>query len=183
MTTSGTPMLTYSPDGVAHTEEPVTAVPPLVRALGGLTWAALAVCLAIWAVVGIVLWVPLVAREVIRFSGSLVPSMLTGTRPERAALRLRDAVNLYWRGFVVAIETVTGTPPDPRWAPPQWRARRMDTWQIMNEIAWVAVIWYGVLLLLGTVQTTPLDMWYWLRGTAWVERPMGTIIDWAARTL
>jgi len=140
---------------------------PSERVMNGLTWAILIVCLSVWAVIGAIVWIPLLVRTMVRFSAALVPAMLADRKPVRSAHMLRQAVSFYRRGFQVATEVVTRE-PDPgerKFADePVLRGKAL-----LNELAWVALIWYAILLLLGVVETTPIDLWWRLVALDWSE--------------
>jgi len=125
------------------------------------TWVILGVVLAIWAVVGAVFWIPLLIRALFRFSISLIEAMFEGHKPARAARILRDAVGFYRRGFVVAVEMVTGE-----------QIRDEDEGPVMEnrlvlEILWAALVWYFLALLFGWIQASPLDLVDWFRSIPW----------------
>ena len=75
--------------------------------LTGLTWVILGIVLGVWAVMGMLFWIPLLLRAMLRFSLSLLEAVFEGQRPTDSARILRDAVSFYRRGFVVAVEAVT----------------------------------------------------------------------------
>lgn len=152
---------------------------PTQQVMNGLTWAILIVCLAFWAVVGAIFWIPLLLRTMFRFSVALVQSMLAGKKPERAARMLRDAVNFYRRGFQVATEVVLREPEQPQH---RYGVAEEDPgirgMALVNEIAWVAAIWYGILFFFGVVEATPLDLWRWLVGIDWTETVVRPLAEW-----
>jgi hypothetical protein len=150
------------PDSGAPLEEegPKGHVQKTVR---GLTWAILGVCLALWAVVGFLFWVPLLLRSMLEFTLALIQSMLQGARPVQAGRILRDTVDFYRRGFLVAIEAVFGKLPEP-----ERSQHPMSGSRVVMEIGWALLVWYAVLLMAGVVETTPADLW---RGAA--EYPWG----------
>lgn len=132
-----------------------------------LTWIVLAICLGVWAIVGALFWVPLLFRRIVKFSFALVPAILADRKPEQAAKMLRDAVSFYRRGFQVATELVARGPEAtdrPDRIPEDSSLRGVA---LLNELAWILVIWYAILFFVGVVHTTPLDMWRWLAGISW----------------
>ncbi|MBT8336926.1 MAG: hypothetical protein KJO11_10000 [Gemmatimonadetes bacterium] len=130
-------------------------------ALEWLSRGVLVVVVAIWAVVGAVVWLPLLVRAMVRFSIALVPATLDGTHPEAAAQRLRGAVDFYRRGFIAAAAAVGGRPTGP--ALP---ARRKRDGGMVREVVWAAVIWYAVLAVIGVVWS-PLEIGRWLLALPW----------------
>jgi hypothetical protein len=134
---------------------------PGTRFLTLLTRIILGVVLGVWAVVGMVFWIPLMVRTMVRFSVALVQATLDGVRPTEAARTLRDSVSFYQRGFRVAIEAVEGTPVAdvrPRGA---IRGRRL-----VRELVWALVIWYAILVPLGFAWS-PAELWTWLSAWPW----------------
>jgi hypothetical protein len=119
-----------------------------------LTWAILSVCLGLWAVIGFLFWIPLLVRSMLHFSVALIQSMLEGTRPVEAGRVLRETVDFYRRGFMVAIGAVFGNVPTP--GKPE---RRMTAKRFIIETGWAVLVWYLLLLAVGVVETSPLDVW------------------------
>ena len=128
-----------------------------------LTWVVLFVVLLVWAVVGAVFWIPLMIRAMLRFSISLIESMFEGHKPATAARILRDAVSFYRRGFVVAVEVVTGEQPSSQEEGPVAQNR------LLLEILWALLVWYFIFLLFGWVQASPLDLIDWFFSIPWAE--------------
>lgn len=150
---------------------------PLDRAVRYLTWGILSVCLALWAVVGFVFWIPLLLRSMIQFSFALSQSMLQGTRPDEAGRILRETVGFYRRGFTVAVNAVFGAPPKKKPA----TTTHLTLKQFVFELAWAALVWYGILFFLGAIQTSPVDMWNATTALPWGEWWQGaenTVSGW-----
>ena len=142
-------------------EAPVTRT--VNRTLQAITWFILVIVLAVWALVGALFWIPLLLRAMIIFSLRLVQSVFVGQRPKGAARLLRDSVSFYKRGFVVAVEVVTREEIEPD-------ARDPDTGNLLfSEILWAALIWYLILLGLGWIQYSPLDLWRDFLAIPWAE--------------
>jgi len=134
-----------------------------------LTLGILGVCLAIWAVVGAVFWIPLIVRSTLRFSFALIQSMLAGEGPEKAGAILRRSVDFYRRGFIVATEAVLGD------ASTVGRRRsksdaKLGSGRIATELVWVVGVWYLILWLVGAVDSSPADL---VRG--FFELPWGAV--------
>ena len=125
------------------------------------TWTILAVVLLAWLVIGVVFWIPWVLRATFLFLVSLVESTFQGLKPTAAAKALRDAVNFYRRGFVVAYEGVMKEEMEESTIPPPEAGR------LTFEIFWSILVWYVVLLWLGVIQTSPLDMVNWVVALPW----------------
>jgi hypothetical protein len=133
------------------------------QVLSVLTWIVLFVVLLIWAVVGAVFWIPLILRALIRFSISLIEAMFEGHKPATAARILRDAVSFYRRGFVVAIEAVTGTEISDKDEGPVTQNR------LLMEFLWALLVWYFIALLFGWIQASPLDLLDWFLSVPWAD--------------
>ncbi len=164
------PVYTYlSPDGQ---EEVVGEEPEKIQTafsevadmiLTVLTWVVLAIVLGVWAVVGAIFWIPLMVRAMFRFSLSLIEATLEGRKPTAAARMLKEAVSFYRRGFVVAIEVVTGEDVGGRDEAPLGDNR------LFSEFLWALLVWYFISLLFGWIQASPLDLWDWLTSIPWAE--------------
>lgn len=128
-----------------------------------LTWVVLVVVLLIWAVVGAVFWIPLLLRAMLRFCVSLIESMFEGHKPSTAARILRDAVNFYRRGFVVAVEVITQEEVSDKREGPVAEGR------LLREVLWALVVWYFIFLLFGWIQFSPLDLLDWFFSIPWAE--------------
>lgn len=136
------------------------------RFLKGLTRAILVVVLGVWALVGLVFWIPLMVRTMVRFSVSLVQATLDGERPTDAARTLQDSVSFYQRGFRVAIEAIDGEPIGER------RGRHpIHGERLFRELLWALVIWYLIMIPLN-LAWSPFELWGWI--TAW---PWGNWFD------
>ncbi len=166
-------------EGAQMPDSTLTGHGPLDKGVRYLTWGILSVCLALWAVVGFVFWIPLLLRSMIQFSLALSQSMLQGTRPDEAGRILRDTVGFYRRGFTVAISAVFGEAPARKKAV----KTRLSVKEVTFEFVWTAVVWYGILLALGVVETTPVDLWNATVALPWGEWWQGlenTVSGWFA---
>jgi hypothetical protein len=141
------------------------------------TAVILSLILLVWLVVGIVFWVPWVVRATFLFLISLVESTFQGTKPTEAAKVLRDAVSFYKRGFVVAIEMVGMEELE------EDEGVRPEGGRLLREMFWAALVWYFILLWVGTIQFSPVDLWHWFVSIRWgdlvgvlpsLPRPGGT---------
>jgi hypothetical protein len=141
-------------------------IPPLTNArrpaiLVWLSWAVLGVVMVVWAVVGALVWVPLLLRGMVRFSLALVQATLDREPPTEAAATLRGAVDFYRRGFVMAADALHGRTPEPT-----GRTRPVRTRRLLREFAWVAVVWYALLAALGVVWS-PVEIGQWIVALPW----------------
>lgn len=137
----------------------------LQRAVKYLTWGILSICLAMWAVIGFIFWIPLLLRSMLHFSGELIQSMLQDARPIEAGRVLRATVDFYRRGFVVAITAVFGDAPSPTKP-----VRSLNAWRFLLEVMWAAAVWYVILLGLRIIDTTPGALWTTVASYPWLER-------------
>jgi hypothetical protein len=132
-----------------------------------LIWAGLGISLLMWAVVGFLLWIPLLVRAIFSFSVSLVHATLTTETADRAGMVVKDAINFYRRGFIVAFDAVHGTAkPDLDDLPPE---RAVSSGSAINELTWAAISWYFLLLFLGIIETSPLDVFRAVASQPWGE--------------
>jgi hypothetical protein len=171
MSSEQPPILLYRqhhdvPEGTlrqAKSSKPATAANQLLR---GLTWAILGVVLIFWAILGAIFWIPLILRSMVMFSITLIEATLEGKKPGAAARILRDSVTFYKRGFVVATDVILKDEvgEGARDTPSEGR--------LFREILWAVVIWYFILLILGFIETSPIDAWNW-----WVSLPWGDALD------
>jgi len=172
------PVLRYNVHGPVQKkgeerETSAGATPP--TALG---WGVLVVCLSVWAVVGAVFWVPLLLRRIVTYSVALVPSMLAGKKPGRAAEALHDAMSFYGRGFRVTAEVVTRQPEARDRGTSGEEEDGLHGLALLDELAWVLLIWYAILLMVGIVDRTPLDLWRWLADFPWTEKVLRPAVEW-----
>jgi hypothetical protein len=132
-----------------------------------ITWAILGVCLAVWAIVGFIFWIPLLVRAAARFSVTLIQATFAGRDAHAAGELLRDAVNFYRRGFAVAIEAVG----DRRFHVTQeaQEIKRRQPRRFVWELAWVVIIWYPILLWLGVIEGGPVGLFNWAVSQPWSE--------------
>jgi hypothetical protein len=169
-----TPMMHYQSDSPGPA--PADGTPARDSTTGGrflraLTRGILGVVLGVWAVVGLVFWIPLLARTMLRFSVALVQATLDGERPTSAARTLQDAVSFYLRGFRVAIEAVDGEPVADSRPAGSIRGRRL-----VRELVWAGVIWYLILVPLN-LAWSPVELWGWLTAWPWGAWVSG-VADW-----
>jgi hypothetical protein len=161
------PTVRYSiVDPVTKTPLPEPSAPDrLQRAVKYLTWGIVSLCLALWAVIGFIFWIPLLLRSMLHFSGALIQSMLQDARPVEAGRVLRGTVDFYRRGFVVAITAVFGDAPSPTEP-----VRPLNAWRFLLEVMWAAAVWYVILLAVGIIDTSPGELWTAVASYPWLER-------------
>jgi hypothetical protein len=165
---------TNAPRGASAIDD--SAMAGVIRAL---TWTVLGVCLVVWGVVGFIFWIPLLLRATVIFSVTLVQATLQSQNADDAGVMLKDAVNFYRRGFVVAVDAVDGSPN--RDADARDAVRSIEVGRLANELAWAGLIWYVLLLFTGIVDTTPMDLWRSVAAVPWLDRftaGAGEFADW-----
>jgi hypothetical protein len=157
----------------------------LDRIVQPLTWGTIVVCLAVWALAGAVFWLPAMVRRVAFYSVALLQAMMEGDRPDEAGRRLRKAITFYARGFVTTVEVLTRTPKEEAAVAKDTETgeRSLDFGRLALEAVWAAGVWYLVLVTVGVVDTSPLDLWnsFWPR--FWLEVASSTWItgsNWVA---
>lgn len=152
------------------------------RIVRPLTWGTLVVCLALWALAGAVFWLPAMVRRVAFYSVALLEAMIEGDRPDEAARRLRRAITFYARGFVTTVEVLTRTSRDEAAAvrDTETSGQSLDLRRLAVEALWAVVVWYLVLLTVGVVETSPLDLWTSFWSVFWPEVSMAWTFwsDW-----
>jgi hypothetical protein len=160
------PKLLGDPEAMAAAEAEGEPGGRLDQGVRYLTWGILSVCLALWAVIGFIFWVPLLFRSMIHFSLALSQSMLQGTKPVEAGRVLRETVDFYRRGFTVAIAAVFRRPSVAEKAQ---KAKPLSARRWMFEITWTVLFWYLVLLGVGVIETSPVDLWNAVTALPWSE--------------
>ena len=179
---------TFSPDLLAHggydasamaaAQSEADAPGRFDRLHRALTWSILSACLAVWAVVGFIFWVPFLLRSMLRFTFALSGSMLTGEQPVEAGRILRETVSFYRRGFTVAIDAVFGVEKSQAASGARTKRARVSTRYFVFEVLGAFVFWYLVLLFAGVVEASPVDGWIALTqldwGVAWAM-----LMEWA----
>lgn len=159
------------PLGIFESHEEPGEPSLLDRIVRPLTWGTLVVCLAVWAVAGVVFWVPAMVRRVAFYSAALLEAMIEGDRPDEAGRRLRRAITFYARGFVTTVEVLTRTSEEEAAVARDTETgeRSLDLRRLTVEALWAVVVWYLVLLTVGVVETSPLDLWNGLWAVSWLE--------------
>jgi len=166
------------PETAERREAGASATRPTPFSLG-----VVVICLAVWSVLGVLFWIPLLLRKIAAYSVALVSAMLAGNTPQRAAEALHDAMGFYWRGFKVTAEMVARGPEARERATSGEDEDGLRGMALVNELAWVLLVWYAVLLTVGVVNRTPLDLWHWLAGIPWTERVVQPAVEWGRRSL
>lgn len=154
----------------------------LDRIVQPLTWGTVAVCLVVWALAGAVFWVPAMVRRVGFYSLALLEATMEGERPDEAGRRLRKAITFYARGFVTTVEVLTRTSKEEAAVAKATEAgeRSVDFRRLALEALWAAGVWYLVLLAVGVVETSPVDLWNSFWALFWLEVASSTWVTWSS---
>ena len=149
------------PETTAATGDSLPVASSRPPVLQWVSWAVFGVVMVVWAVVGALVWIPLLLRAMVRFSFALVPATLDREPPSEAAATLRGAVEFYRRGFVMAADALHGRTPEPTGHTRPVRSRRL-----LREFAWVALVWYALLAAFGVVWS-PVEIGQWIVALPW----------------
>ncbi len=137
----------------------------LAAAFRVIHWIVLGTVLAIWGVVGFIFWLPLMIKEVARFSVALIQSTMTGSDLTAAGDQLKGAIEFYKRGFELAYAAVMRTEPRP----PSRGTVPINGPHLARQILWAAVVWWLLLSLLGLTDLTPVALVRWVTSGAWIQ--------------
>lgn len=129
-----------------------------------LTWTFVGVCLAVWAGIGFLLWIPRLLRSMVKFSVALMQATITESTADEAARDLRSAADFYKRGFSGAVSAIRST----RGEQPEG-GRHIEAGPLMREVAWAMAFWYAVLWAMGVSVWTPADFWSAFNELPWGE--------------
>ena len=126
-----------------------------------LTWLIVGTAMFIWLLIGFLFWVPLLIRASIGFCVEVVNATLGNRTAEAAGIMLKRAVGFYRSGFVVALESVEGTPgadAHARQLPQVDEDEELgiDGRAFLNEVGWTVFIWYLIASALGWTTWTPV---------------------------
>lgn len=115
--------------------------------------------LGIWTVVGLVFWIPLLARSTAVFSTGILLSTLAGRGAYAYGRQLDMAISFYANGFRHIIESLTKqhtveTPIDPP----------LPIWRFLGESLWATVFWIGIFFITERL---------WLGGEAFRHAEVG----------
>lgn len=112
------------------------------------------IVLAIWAVIGFVFWIPLLARATAYFSGTVIYSAITEGSADASSRQLEKAIKFYTYGYKMVFDYLlhdkedmdykkdrTSTSLD--WQDILWRLSRISI-----ESIYAVAFWYITILLL-----------------------------------
>jgi hypothetical protein len=112
-----------------------------------------AIAIAIWAVIGFVFWVPLLARATTVFALALLPAAFSDEDiSEKLTEGLERAAVFYFHGFGAAIRAVRG---DNRGG-----GHDTSVGRIIVESIWVIVFWLILLYVTRPAVATLLSAWW-----------------------
>ena len=105
----------------------------------------LAVTIAVWAVVGFLFWIPLLARTTAMFSVGILYATLTREDPAVYGHHLHTAIGFYPEGFRKTLDALY---PDQENAPPTESDSPLHVGRLVLEAIWAGVFWLGILFTL-----------------------------------
>lgn len=110
---------------------------------------ALWINLAIWAIIGFICWIPLLARSTAALSGAILISTLTKSDPSHLRQGFENAVSFYSRGFD-AINRVLGEGrgKERRAGDAAASAPKYNWEQVLKEILWTLIFWGSIVFSL-----------------------------------
>jgi hypothetical protein len=123
---------------------------------------------AVWAVVGLLLWLPQLARVVLLSSVRIVHSALTRQPVETARGPIRRVSRFYLDGFLK---------PGRTWNTGVFSARDLALRRLVGEAAWAGVFYLLLLRLLDPIGFAAV----WSRLTDWGARLVVALRDLAVR--
>lgn len=110
------------------------------RAATVILYCMLAVVWAIWAPVGFFLWIPLLLRTTIIFSGLVVHGAVTGQYSHAIRATLEAAIDFWFVGFRMAYATVLGSSYSPE-QPATEQPSGIQLARVVVEMFWAAFVW------------------------------------------
>ena len=124
--------------------------------INGLKLVTTSFVLAIWAGVGLVFWIPLLARSTVVFSGLMVYVTLTRASAHNVGRLMQNAITFYIRGFRNILDAIYGIEKNvDEYAVPFDFFDLDDRGVLLGhfirfifEFAWVLLFWYGLFYLL-----------------------------------
>ena len=119
---------------------------------------------AVWAVVGLFLWIPQIVRVVITSAVRLIHATLTRQPTDSIRGPVRQVSRFYVDGFLT---------PGQRKSPGGYGSRQLQLGRFLTEALWVAAVWLGVLRLVSPA--TFSRVWQFL--VQWAAQGW----DWAVR--
>jgi hypothetical protein len=112
---------------------------------------------AVWAVVGLFLWIPQIVRVVITSALRLIHATLTRQPTDSIRGPIRQVSRFYVDGFLT---------PGQRKSPGGYGSRQLQLGRFLTEALWVIAVWLGVLRLVRPEAFSAV--WQFL--TRWASR-------------
>lgn len=160
---------------------PASVLPasPLFQAIStSLKVAVAGFTVAIWAIVGFVFWIPLLARATTSFAVSATYSNLVARGAHVPNAGLEHATLFYVSGFRSIVASIFASSPPAEAERIEFKARRF-----LAEIAWTMFFWWGTLVSLSAlgVMLTPYSEtylslpWLWEQLTGLMSSAEGSV--------
>jgi len=107
--------------------------------------AALGINLAIWAIVGFICWIPLLARTTASLAAAVLVSTISRSDPSHLKLHFENAVSFYSRGFDT-IFRVLGSERTPSWSADETKSPGVQWEKVLLELGWTVFFWASVVM-------------------------------------
>ncbi len=120
------------------------------KLIGIIMWLVLLVVGIIWAIVGLLLWIPLLVRVTTVFSAMVIHATVTGQKPDALRSHLESACRFYPEGFRIAFEVVHM----PISANP--KSIEIRLWPVFGECLWTATFWIFLLMIFHVTLLVPV---------------------------
>ena len=132
-----------------------------------------------WAVIGLILWIPLLVRITTLFTIMVIHATVTGQKPDALRIHIESAIHFYPVGFRFAYDAVYNPGP---YTPIKTQFKR-----VYQECFWTVVFWVLTLTLFhptiiaplwGTSVTAGVTFWKFFKNvkTWWLYVFIGAII-------
>lgn len=115
--------------------------------LGVVRFVILLITATVWAVIGFIFWVPLLARSTAVFSALILYVTLTNQDHRILGYQLEIATKFYIEGFRRIFEALY-RPAD---APPEGKPIDLQPWRIALETLWTVSFWFVLLFFTKTL--------------------------------
>lgn len=129
----------------------------------------LVVSLLVWAIIGLIFWIPLLLRTTIMLLAVIFHAAITRQDPFMMMNSLEAAASFYFNGFKNAINTIKNEAPDSA------ATIKIKFSVIVIEILWTALMWLVILILFHFIPAVSFLEWTLLT-TAEELEPMFNII-------
>jgi len=153
--------LTVREGHAASFGEPTLEAGKRARGIGCfLEWIVAGICCAVWSVLGLVFWLPVLLGAMLHFSVAHVQAMLDGQVPMAAGAGLRAAASFYHRGFAAALDVArksNGSATGPVLST-RSRAGGGNRGRLLRAAGWALATWYAALLVVGVVDWPHVEL-------------------------